>query len=339
MRLEQFDPKTDDDRLAACHEIVNSGHAEDDPNVPPVTWRRFQAWWRFGFADEPTETWLATDDAAEPVGCYLLWLPERENRQNAFCTVTVAVHRRGHGVGTALIGHVAERAEQADRTLLMTDTRVGAPGSAFAAARGGRAGQQEVRRVLDVDASLTGRLAGLHASAEQHAAGYRLRSWSGMTPDDLLDQACEVHNAMEDAPHDAAFEPLRWDADRLRKEEEQDIKAGIRIHSVAALAEDSGEISALTQIYVDPDQADWGYQGLTAVTRQHRGHRLGLLVKTAMLERLGHSEPQLREIVTGNAAMNQHMIAVNAELGFRVSDTFQNWELAVAAARKLASSG
>jgi RimJ/RimL family protein N-acetyltransferase len=318
MLIEQFDAKTDDDRLAACHQICVSGHAEDDPNVPEVTWRRFQAWWRYGFASEPIETWLATDEDQHPIGCYLLWLPERENRRNAIIALNVARGRRRQGLG---------------RTLLMSDTRVGAPGTAFAQACGARAGIQEVRRVLRVDADLLDRVGGLRASAEQHAAGYSLRSWSGMTPAGLLEQASALHNAMEDAPHDASFEPLRWDADRLRKEEQQDVEAGMRVNSVAALANDSGEMAALTQVYVaDPDQADWGYQGITAVTRAHRGHRLGMLVKTAMLQRLSELEPQIIAIETGNAASNQYMIAVNEQLGFRVTDIFQNWEIEVAAA-------
>jgi RimJ/RimL family protein N-acetyltransferase len=336
MLIQQFDAKTDDDRLAACHQISVSGHAEDDPSVPEVTWRRFQAWWRYGFASEPIETWLATDDDEQPIGCYLLWLPERENRQNAIISLSVARARRRQGLGTALLGHAAGQAEQADRTLLMSDTRVGAPGTAFAQACGAQAGIQEVRRVLRADEDLVARVAGLRASAEQHAAGYSLRSWSGMTPDGLLEQASALHNAMEDAPHDASFEPLRWDADRLRKEEQQDIGAGLRINSVAALANESGEMAALTQVYVDPDQPGWGYQGLTAVTRAHRGRRLGLLVKTAMLQRLSELEPEVSTVETGNAASNRYMIAVNEQLGFRVTDTFQNWEIEVAAARKLA---
>jgi RimJ/RimL family protein N-acetyltransferase len=337
MLIEQFDAKTDDDRLAACHQISASGHAEDDPNVPEVTWRRFQAWWRYGFANESIETWLATDDDQRPVGCYLLWLPERENRQNAIITLNVARAGRRQRIGTALVGHAAGQAERAGRTLLMSDSRVGSPGTAFAQACGARAGIQEVRRVLHVDAGLLARVAGLRASAEQDAAGYSLQSWSGMTPDGLLEQASALHDAMEDAPHDASFEPLRWDADRLRKEEQQDIEAGMRINSVAALANDSGEMAALTQVYVDdPDQADWAYQGITAVTRAHRGHRLGMLVKTSMLQRLSELEPQISAVETGNAASNQYMIAVNDQLGFRVTDTFQNWEIEVAAARKLA---
>jgi RimJ/RimL family protein N-acetyltransferase len=336
MLIEQFDAKTDDDRLAACHQITVSGHPEDDPTMPEITWRRFQAWWRYGFASEPIETWLATSDDGQPVGCYLLWLPDRENRQNAFIALNVARACRRQGFGTALVGHAAGQAEQAGRTLLMSDTRVGAPGTAFAQACGARAGIQEVRRVLDVNADLLARVAGLRAIAEQHAAGYSLRSWSGMTPDGLLEQVSALHNAMEDAPHDASVEPLRWDADRVRKEELQDIEAGMRTNSVAALANDSGEMAALTQVYVDPDQADWGYQGVTAVTRAHRGHRLGMLVKTAMLQRLSELEPRISRVETGNAGSNQYMIAVNEQLGFRVTDTFQNWEIEIAAARKLA---
>jgi RimJ/RimL family protein N-acetyltransferase len=339
MLIEQFDAKTDDDRLGACHRITVSGRPEDDPNMPEITWRRFQAWWRYGFASEPIETWLATDDDGQPVGCYLLWLPDRENRQNAFISLNVARACRRQGLGTALAGHAAGQAEQAGRTLLMSDTRVGAPGTAFAQACGARAGIQEVRRVLDVNADLLARVAGLRASAEQHAAGYSLRSWSGMTPDGLLEQVSALHNAMEDAPHDASVEPLRWDADRVRKEELQDIEAGMRTNSVAALANDSGEMAALTQVYVDPDQPDWGYQGVTAVTRAHRGHRLGMLVKTEMLKRLSELEPRISAVETGNAGSNQYMIAVNEQLGFRVTDTFQNWEIEIAAARKLADQG
>jgi hypothetical protein len=67
------------------------------------------------------------------------------------------------------------------------------------------------------------------------------------------------------------------------------------------------------------------------VTRQHRGHRLGLLVKTAMLEWLAVAEPRLERIVTGNAAVNQHMIAINEELGYELLEPLaQSYELPVA---------
>jgi hypothetical protein len=43
------------------------------------------------------------------------------------------------------------------------------------------------------------------------------------------------------------------------------------------------------------------------------------------------AEPQLERIVTGNAAVNEHMIAINAELGYELLDPpTQSYEIAVA---------
>ena len=89
------------------------------------------------------------------------------------------------------------------------------------------------------------------------------------------------------------------------------------------------ELAGLTEIGVEADDPAWGYQFITAVTREHRGHRLGLLVKVAMLELLADREPQLTQISTGNADANQHMIAINAQLGFQVVDEWPHWELDV----------
>jgi hypothetical protein len=98
------------------------------------------------------------------------------------------------------------------------------------------------------------------------------------------------------------------------------------------------EPEPLTQVTIDPAGAPgWAYQMLTAVTRPHRGYRLGLLIKVAMLEWLATAEPDLRQVMTFNAAVNEHMIAVNELLGHRVSDYFQSLELPVEAAVKLAA--
>ena len=97
-------------------------------------------------------------------------------------------------------------------------------------------------------------------------------------------------------------------------------------------------MAALTQVEVDPPIDEWAFQDITAVTRPHRGHRLGLHVKVAMLEWLAEAEPQVRRIVTYNAVDNKHMIAVNDEPGHRVTDQFQRFELDVAAALTLVAA-
>ena len=69
---------------------------------------------------------------------------------------------------------------------------------------------------------------------------------------------------------------------------------------------------------VDPADPGWGHQMFTVVTRKHRGHRLGLLMKIAMMELLATTEPQLERISTWNAEVNEHMIAVNEAIGYTV---------------------
>jgi RimJ/RimL family protein N-acetyltransferase len=98
-------------------------------------------------------------------------------------------------------------------------------------------------------------------------------------------------------------------------------------------------MAALTVVTVDPDVPGWGHQQITAVTRQHRGHRLGLLVKAAMLEWLAETEPRLERIETYNAGSNQYMIAINEALGYAASGQFRSAELPVAALAGAALAG
>jgi GNAT superfamily N-acetyltransferase len=301
VHIEQFDPGTDDRRLRACHEMMVAGQPEDDPNVPPMLFRQFRGWWAFGFSDSPVQAWLATCDSGEPIGASWLELPERENRRNAFAHVIVAPHRRRRGAGRALLANLAASAALADRTLLMGETRIGSAGTPFAQATGGRTGMRDVRRTQEFDQGLRARLPDLRASAEPHAVGYTLRSWCGLTPEEYVGGVCALFTALGDAPHDDAFEPAAWDPARLRRAEQRLLAQGTRCHSVAAVTTAAGEVAAITQVNVEPGRPEWGWQEITAVTKPHRGHRLGLLVKVAMLELVAEREPGLRHIATFNA--------------------------------------
>jgi GNAT superfamily N-acetyltransferase len=336
MRVEQFDPKADIRRLQNCYDMFASAWLGDDPNVPPPSFPMFRSWWVYSYVDEPKEFWLATAESDTPLGCYVLELPTRENRANGFLDVLVAAGSRRRGIGTALLAHAARQAEQASRVLLMGGTRIGSAGADFAASVGAKPGLQDARRILDVGPDLHDRLPGLHADTETHATGYSIRRWTGATPGDLVSGVCVLFTAMADAPHDAAYEPVTWDAARLRADDERAAARGTRDYSVAAIHDETGDMAALTQVTVDPaGPPGWAHQQITAVTRQHRGHRLGMLLKVAMLAWLAEAEPQLRRIITYNAVPNQYMIAVNEALGHRVSDLFQSYELPVEAALKL----
>jgi RimJ/RimL family protein N-acetyltransferase len=215
------------------------------------------------------------------------------------------------------------------------EVRDGSAGDAFAAAAGAKPGMGEVLRRLDLRTVPAGKLTGLRAEATAAATGYSLVRWTGPTPPEYLESLARVLNAFADAPHDEGYESEDWDGERVRERADAPhLAMGVRTYTIAAVHDASGELAAMTQLSVAPDHPEWGHQGLTAVTRQHRGHRLGLLVKTAMLGWLEETEPAIERIETGNASANAHMIAVNDLLGFEPDlPAFHTVELTVAEAR------
>ena len=175
---------------------------------------------------------------------------------------------------------------------LVADGTLGSPGEGFSTALGARAGMPEASRVLHVREIAGGHLARLRARAQAAARGYSLLSWPGPAPGRYTGQVAALHQDGEDAPHDDGHERKHWDAARVRTTERLAADQGLRHYAVAARHDRTGELVALTELEVDPLMPEWGYQGLTVVARAHRGHRLGLLVKVAMLELLAGREPR-----------------------------------------------
>jgi GNAT superfamily N-acetyltransferase len=332
MHIEQFSPDADRAAVQACHEIYLAGIPIDDPNVPPMALRCFAGWLALGWTEDPRETWLARDDAGQPCGWYVLSLPHRENRHLAELTPTPTIHpaRRRAGLGTALLRHAAERARQLGRSTMSIEALEGTPGAAFARAQDGKPGITEVRRILRLNEIPPGQLTSLRRTAEAAATGYQLVTWAGSAPQGELPALAAIYAEAGDMPRNPGYEPPQWDVDRARLDDRRSEVLGLRQYTVTARSAASGELAGLTQLAVEPEHDTWGFQELTVVARRHRGHRLGLLVKVAMLELLAEHEPQLAQILTGNAGQNEHMIAINAQLGFEILDHCPSWELEVA---------
>jgi len=332
--LNPADPRV----LRACYETHIAAMAADDPFEPPVSLDRFTARMRTGPADSPREGWYVPDEAdGAAAAWYQAEYPAPENRDRVWLTLTVHPARRRAGLGTALLRHAAGRASAAGRAILDAGVQEGSAGEAFARRAGVTFGTTaDVRRVLDLAKIPPGSIARLRESAARAAAGYSLVRWTGVTPDDRLDQVASVHNALNDAPMNAGIEAMAWTAQRVRDRINARIaRSPSRRYSLAAVHDVSGEMAALTAVAVDPTLPTWGNQLITAVTRPHRGHRLGMLTKAAMMDWLAAAEPAMRRIETWNAASNRYMIAVNEELGYEVwGQPYRSAELPVSSVVK-----
>ena len=335
MRIEGFDPVADTGRIRACHALYAAAQPVDDPVMPMMSLPVFSGWFSMGWTCCPREAWLVPRTDGTAAAACLLELPDVENRHAAMTSLVVAPGERRGGIGTMLLRHAAQRAAGLGRTLLTGETREGTPGAAFAAAAGARGGVTEVRRVLDLADVPDGLLNTLRGRAHAAARGYSLLSWRGPCPQEHLEQLAAVQNAFADAPHSPGEEAEQMTGLRLRQIELRASVQGLREYTVVARHDETAQLAALTQLGLDPLQPDWGFQELTAVTREHRGHRLGLLVKIAMLDLLATAEPGLEHIHTGNADANSHMIAINDALGFQVRERFPRWQLDVSRAASL----
>jgi GNAT superfamily N-acetyltransferase len=326
--IERFDPEADEALTRAWYALYAAGVPVDQPGGPAMSFGVWGGLKARGWCDEPRENWLALAEAGgEVLGGYSLELPDRENRARASLNLLVDPERRRAGIGNALLRHALARAAELGRrtttSLILADT----PADRFFRAHAATAELIEARRTLDLRAVPAGHLARLRASAEGPAAGYRLISWEGPTPEEWLDPVAELNEALADAPHGAEEEPQVWDADRVRQVDQLSADHGLRRHSVAAVAPGTGDLAALTQLSLEEPNPGWGFQELTAVVRAHRGHRLGLLTKVAMLELIAAREPQVERVETWNGEDNAHMVAINETLGFHLTGRVTAWLL------------
>lgn len=331
VRYERFDPAAEPGTVRVCHEMYLAAQPVDDPHLPPMTERVFGAWLALGWTEDHPQAWLARDGAGQIRGWYSLALPERENTSLAYLIPLVGPAGRRQGTGTGLVRHAAGQARAHDRGVLVTEARQGSAGEAFCRALGGRPGILEATRELRLDTIPAGKLARLRDQADAAAAGYSLICWEGQVPERYLGQLARLAQAMNDAPRDAGDDGQHWDVARIREDMYRVAAQGLRYYTVAARWDRTGELAGITQLGIDPLRPGYGFQEMTAVAQRHRGHRLGLLIKVAMLDLLTRHEPLLERVFTGNADSNRHMLAINDTLGFTVLDHWRSFQLEVAA--------
>ena len=317
MHIEQVD-LTDTGKIRECFEVYNAAQRVDEPEGPWFTEQPFGGWITVGWDGNPREVWLAVDQQGSAAGWYRLHLPSRENLDQAGLDLVVHPAERQRGAGLALLRHAAGRATARGRAVFNGGTRNGSAGEAFARSVGAKPGLVEVQRVLDLGQLEKGKLARLRRPTELAAAGYVLESWVGPIPEEFLEDVAALYDAMGDAPRDPEIAHEEWDAQRVRESINLRQHYGLRDYTLVARHDDTGELAALSEMAVDPADPGWGFQMNTVVLRKHRGHRLGLLVKLAMMELLATTEPQLERISTWNAETNEHMIAVNEAIGYTV---------------------
>jgi GNAT superfamily N-acetyltransferase len=273
---------------------------------------------------------LVACDEGRVVGTGRAEMPRRDNISTASLEVTTLPDHRRRGVGSALLDALVGLVREQGRTTLLGEVsrRIDGPArsdAAFAAARGFTERLVEVRRdlALPVDDAL---LDELEQSTLAASAGYRLVSWVGYPPEELLDARAELAKRIStDAPMgELNWEEEDWDAGRVRRAYDEAAETQRVVWGTLAIAPDGSAagVSELTASRLEPERA---YQWDTIVERAHRGHRLGLRMKVANQRAFQAAWPAARRMHTWNAATNAHMIAINERMGYRPAGIEAEW--------------
>jgi GNAT superfamily N-acetyltransferase len=323
MEIVRVDPH-DDAALEAWHATYFLAESHERPFASPYFLEEVRA-----VAAAPpvaTERWLLSGLVDGRVVCTSeVDLPLKDNLTRADLRVHTHPDHRRRGHATAMLDHVEERVVAAGRRLAaaMVDfsydagpTGAGDPGVELLLGRGYTLEVGEVQRTLRLPA-LGDLLERLAAEAARHHEGYTLRSWVDRCPDELVASYGRlVGKLVLEAPSGGLeVEEEVHDEERIR-EQEATMRAGGRSSLVTVAQDRDGEVVAYTELSVPTEGKPQAYQWGTLVDRAHRGRRLGLAVKVANHRLLQERLPHLEEVLTFNAEVNDHMIAVNEALGF-----------------------
>lgn len=188
---------------------------------------------------------------------------------------------------------------------------------------------EQIERVSFLDLPLAPDvLAELRSEAQSRAVGYRIHEWVGRTPQRWRSDLAVLRSRMSiDAPSaDLDVDELVWDVERIDALDTGYLSGGTHVVTAAAEHLQSGTLAGFTELAVADSSSGAASQMDTLVHGNHRGHRLGMLLKVANLQALTAAYPQVRLVTTFNAEENRPMLTVNEAIGFRAAGRAAGWQ-------------
>lgn len=273
----------------------------------------------------------------EVCGRVVIDFPLEEGSRVAFVSIEILRSAQGRGLGRAAYAVAEEAIRERGRSVIQSwiehppaeGERLEAPtgfgsvpldrSARFALCVGATLEQIERMSALDLTApGIDDRLRAARAGAEASAAGYRVVTWSLPTPEEYVEGYARMKARMvTDAPAAGMeFDDEVWDAARVRVHEAPYLESGSTMQVTAAQHVETGELAAFNELVVGGDHRAVSHQEDTLVLAAHRGHRLGMLVKTAGLVAWRERFPDTPRVITYNAEENRFMLSVNEAIGF-----------------------
>jgi GNAT superfamily N-acetyltransferase len=334
VEVRQVD-RGDEAGLAAWHAVLHAVERDTWPDRTGFNLRDVRAFANHRGRDRRFVHLAAGEGEGPVVGVGVMELPLRDNLHSAEVTVGVHPEHRRRGAGRAIVERMAELAASEDRRTLnaivdvpvaVVDSHPGAPFArsvGFVATLPGNSRDLVVPLEPDKEHELR-RI----VSTARGAPDYRTFTFTAPWPEQYLEDHCDLARRMstDEPAGDAEREQEVWDAQRIG--EGDALRKARGVWKLAAVAQHlgSGRLVAFSELLLSPDAPAEAWQMATIVHPAHRGHRLGLAVKLANVDALDDAAPSVRRIITGNAAVNAPMIAVNDLMGFEIVGAGWFWQ-------------
>lgn len=330
MEIIELDP-ADGDLVSGAYDVLLASHKADHPENPAPHRASFIAGLSYPPPDEDEAFFVAVEDG-QVVALLGMGFPNRANLHFGWAWGGVHPDHRRKGIGSALVDHFIAYARERGRTEVTLDTHMtwengierSKAGQLFLEKHGFKLALTVINRRCAVDA--------LDAATEQTlleqaraAAGddYEIISWIGRTPEELVETMARIDSTiLAEVPlGDLDLEPQTVDAELKNAKADRNEALGMKLVQTVARHKGTGEVVANTCIFMHDDgEFPDAYQGITIVDKDHRGHRLGLLLKLENLLLLRENFPHIRAIWTDNADVNAPMIGINVALGYEIVD-------------------
>ena len=279
-------------------------------------------------------SWLVVD-AGRTVGRIGIDIPHEEGSNVAMWLVELRHEVWSRGIGSAAYELVERTARQYGRTVLQSwaehpaseGPRL-APPTGFGTIPDDHVARfflhhgytlEQVERCSAFD--LTGSYADVErllAQARAASAPYRVVQWFAPTPAEYVAGYGWMKSRMStDAPAAAMeFDEEVWDAARVAEHDAKYVDAGRTLQVTAAQHITTGELCAFNELVIGRDRTEATHQEDTLVLKEHRGHKLGTLVKCAALLAWRDVAPASARVITYNAEENRPMLDINEAIGF-----------------------
>ncbi len=255
-----------------------------------------------------------------------------EGIENPHLWIDVAKKCRGQGLAKKLLKPVVEHALDIGSRILVTETFSPIPaGEAFALKAGMKLGNTYTTNRLymkDVDRELMKTwLNRLSERTDEFEIGF----WHHPFPEEEIDRFVTLENDFfASIPQgDMDVKPRQVTADEIRHRVESYKKHNMESPIVYARHKETGVYAGFTNVIIDLNRKRNLTQLGTTVLEKYRNLGIGRALKAEMTLKLLEICPEAEFIETSTAKVNDPMLNLNSEMGYKHKRTAKQWQISV----------